>query len=77
MAVKHPSLTPESRAKLLRSYDQERRLVAKEVIDIAARLVRDTKMTAKQYVGTIEKNAGYITGTFLSRLRRHFIAERY
>ncbi|GAP91334.1 putative FAD monooxygenase [Rosellinia necatrix] len=66
MAIKHPSLTPESRSKLLQSYDTERRLVAKEVIDIAAKLVRDTKMTAKKYVGTIEKNAGYITGMGVS-----------
>lgn len=62
MAINHPSLTPAERSKLLQSYDTERRLVAKEVIDVAARLVRDTKTTAKQYVGTIQKNAGYITG---------------
>ncbi|KAI0903025.1 FAD binding domain-containing protein [Ustulina deusta] len=66
MALNHPSLTPDSKSKLLQSYDTERRLVAREVIDIAAKLVRDTKMTAKQYVGTIEKNAGYITGMGVS-----------
>ncbi|KAI0483809.1 FAD binding domain-containing protein [Xylaria cf. heliscus] len=66
MAINHPSLAPSSRSELLQSYDIERRLVAKEVIDIAARLVRDTKTTAKQYVGTIEKNAGYITGMGVS-----------
>lgn len=47
---------------LVRSYDAERRTVAQDVINVAARLVRDTQHTAKQYVGTIEKNAGYITG---------------
>ncbi|KAK1246166.1 hypothetical protein MKX07_005235 [Trichoderma sp. CBMAI-0711] len=47
---------------LLQSYDIERRQTAQGVIDVAAALVRDTVHTAKQYVGTIEKNAGYITG---------------
>ncbi|KAH0489733.1 hypothetical protein TgHK011_010149 [Trichoderma gracile] len=47
---------------LLQSYDIERRKTAQGVIDVAAALVRDTVHTAKQYVGTIEKNAGYITG---------------
>ncbi|KXT06106.1 hypothetical protein AC578_1326 [Pseudocercospora eumusae] len=47
---------------LIQSYDIERRTVAADVINVAARLVRDTMHTAKQYVGTIEKNAGYITG---------------
>ncbi|KAK8085440.1 hypothetical protein PG997_006711 [Apiospora hydei] len=44
------------------TYDLERRTVAQDVINVAARLVRDTMHTAKQYVATIEKNAGYITG---------------
>lgn len=61
-AVKNTSLVPEGALKLIRSYDTERRKVAQEVIDVAARLVRDTVHTAKQYVATIEKNAGYITG---------------
>ena len=61
-AVKNTSLAPEGALKLIRSYDTERRKVAQEVIDVAARLVRDTVHTAKQYVATIEKNAGYITG---------------
>ena len=60
--LKNTSLTPEGALKLSRSYDTERRKVAQEVIDVAARLVRDTVHTAKQYVATIEKNAGYITG---------------
>lgn len=47
---------------LLRSYDIERRQTAQGVIDVAAALVRDTVRSAKQYVGTIERNAGYITG---------------
>lgn len=47
---------------LIQSYDIERRTVAADVINVAARLVRDTMHTAKQYVSTIEKNAGYITG---------------
>lgn len=59
---KQGMIVPES---VIRSYDTERRTVAQDVINVAARLVRDTVHTAKQYVGTIEKNAGYITGKFL------------
>ncbi|KAI0169582.1 FAD binding domain-containing protein [Hypoxylon sp. FL1284] len=51
---------------VLKSYDIERRTVAQDVINVAARLVRDTMHTAKQYVATIEKNAGYITGMGVS-----------
>ena len=43
-------MTPDGALKLIRSYDTERRKVAQEVIDVAARLVRDTIHTAKQYV---------------------------
>ena len=49
-------------ADLIGTYDTERRSVANEVINVAASLVRDTVHTAKQYVSTIEHNAGYITG---------------
>ena len=49
-------------SSLIHSYDTERRTVAQDVINVAARLVRETMGTAKQYVGTIEKSAGYITG---------------
>jgi phenol 2-monooxygenase len=49
-------------ADLIRTYDIERQSVAQEVINVAASLVRDTVHTAKQYVSTIERNAGYITG---------------
>ncbi|GKT87589.1 FAD monooxygenase [Colletotrichum tofieldiae] len=52
--------------KLIRSYDIERRTVAQGVIDVAAALVRDTIKSAKEYVSTIEKNAGYITGMGVS-----------
>ncbi|KAI8960216.1 FAD binding domain-containing protein [Daldinia sp. FL1419] len=65
-AVKNSNLTPEAATRLIRSYDTERRTVAQEVIDVAATLVRDTAHTAKQYVSTIEKNAGYITGMGVS-----------
>lgn len=61
-AIKNAGLTPDAALKLIQSYDTERRIVAQEVIDVAAALVRDTANTAKQYVSTIEKNAGYITG---------------
>ncbi|KAL7621635.1 hypothetical protein AAE478_008962 [Parahypoxylon ruwenzoriense] len=61
-AIKNANLAPGAAVKLIRSYDTERRAVAQEVIDVAATLVRDTAHTAKQYVSTIEKNAGYITG---------------
>lgn len=49
-------------AELIRSYDTERRAVARDVINVASKLVRDTTGTAQDYVATIEKNAGYITG---------------
>lgn len=55
-------LQPGAAEKLIRSYDTERRSTAQGVIDVAAALVRDTVHTAKQYVGTIQRNAGYITG---------------
>nr|XP_036576921.1 FAD monooxygenase [Colletotrichum truncatum]KAF6783775.1 FAD monooxygenase [Colletotrichum truncatum] len=59
-------LSAASVEKLIKSYDIERRTVAQGVIDVAAALVRDTVHTAKQYVSTIEKNAGYITGMGVS-----------
>lgn len=61
-AVKSPDLAPDGALKLIRSYDTERRNVAQNVIDVAAHLVRDTVHTAAEYVATIERNAGYITG---------------
>lgn len=61
-AANNEGLSRDTATKLIRSYDTERRAVAQEVIDVAAALVRDTAHTAKQYVSTIEKNAGYITG---------------
>lgn len=61
-AVRNASLAPGAAARLIRSYDTERRAVAQDVINVAAKLVRDTMHTAEQYVSTIEKNAGYITG---------------
>ncbi|KAI0376982.1 FAD binding domain-containing protein [Hypomontagnella monticulosa] len=65
-AAKNDHLHCDAAMKLIRSYDTERRAVAQEVIDVAATLVRDTAHTAKQYVATIEKNAGYITGMGVS-----------
>jgi phenol 2-monooxygenase (NADPH) len=62
MAVRAEKVAPEVASRLIKSYDTERRSVAQDVINVAARLVRDTMHTAKQYVATIEKNAGYITG---------------
>ncbi|RFU81261.1 hypothetical protein TARUN_916 [Trichoderma arundinaceum] len=62
LVLKSPRLQVGATDKLLRSYDIERRQTAQGVIDVAAALVRDTVHTAKQYVGTIERNAGYITG---------------
>lgn len=60
--VENPKLRPNVAEELIGSYDMERRSTARDVIDVAASLVRDTVKTAKTYVGTIEKNAGYITG---------------
>jgi 2-polyprenyl-6-methoxyphenol hydroxylase-like FAD-dependent oxidoreductase len=62
MVVKNQSLRPGAADAIIRSYEMERRSTARDVIDVAAALVRDTVHTAQQYVGTIEKNAGYITG---------------
>ncbi|KAF4440334.1 hypothetical protein F53441_12282 [Fusarium austroafricanum] len=61
--VTQPSkLTTEARDYILRSYDIERRSTAAQVIGVAAALVRDTVHTARKYVSTIERNAGFITG---------------
>ncbi|KAJ4397584.1 hypothetical protein N0V93_001816 [Gnomoniopsis smithogilvyi] len=65
-AIQNPAFTTDGALKLIRSYDTERRQVAQNVIDVAANLVRDTVHTAAQYVSTIEKNAGYITGMGVS-----------
>ncbi|ATY64540.1 aromatic compound monooxygenase yhj G [Cordyceps militaris] len=66
MVINEPSLGKEAARTLLVSYDTERRSTAQGVIDVAAALVRDTVREAKTYVGTIEKNAGYITGMGVS-----------
>ncbi|EAS34804.3 FAD monooxygenase [Coccidioides immitis RS] len=55
-------LAPGAANRILQSYDAERRKVAENVIRVAARLVRDIKYEATQYVGNVEKNANYITG---------------
>ncbi|KAK6079443.1 FAD monooxygenase [Seiridium cupressi] len=65
-AVHQERLVPDVTTQLIRSYDIERRTVAQDVINVAARLVRDTMHSAQQYVATIEKNAGYITGMGVS-----------
>ncbi|KAH6645021.1 FAD binding domain-containing protein [Truncatella angustata] len=61
-AIRHP----DGATQLIQSYDTERRAVAQDVINVAARLVRDTMRSAQEYVATIEKNAGYITGMGVS-----------
>ncbi|KAJ5483601.1 MonooxygenaseFAD-binding [Penicillium desertorum] len=53
-------------AILLKSYDEERRMTAERVIDVAAKLVRSTVKTALEYVDRIEKSADYITGMGVS-----------
>ncbi|POR36250.1 FAD binding domain containing protein [Tolypocladium paradoxum] len=65
-AVTNTRMKAGAADKLIRSYDMERRSTAQGVIDVAAALVRDTVHTARQYVGTIERNAGYITGMGVS-----------
>jgi hypothetical protein len=62
MVLRQPNISKSAVENILLSYDIERRSTAQSVIDVAAALVRDTVREAKQYVGTIEKNAGYITG---------------
>ncbi len=64
MVVRQPVLEKSATRDILMSYDVERRSTAQSVIDVAAALVRDTIREAKQYVGTIQKNAGYITGSY-------------
>lgn len=56
-------------AALLKSYDEERRITAEGVIDVAAKLVRSTVKTALEYVDLIEKSAKFITG---NRFWLHF-----
>ena len=46
----------------LQSFENERLETARNVIDVAAKLVRSTVRTAKEYVGLIEQSAKYITG---------------
>ncbi len=81
MALQSTGLNAGAAAKLIQSYDIERRTVAQGVIDVAAALVRDTIHTAKQYVATIERNAGYITGKppslYMPRFRSIRSSARY
>jgi hypothetical protein len=61
--LKHgDSLAPGAAEKIIKSFDVERRRVSENVVAVAARLVRDTRHEASQYVGNVEKNAAYITG---------------
>ena len=62
MALACNKAKPADPCDLLSTYDIERRTVAQDVIGVAARLVRNTLHSAEEYVATIEKNAGYITG---------------
>lgn len=63
--LRNPKLDAKRSHELLLSYDTERRTIAEDVIDVAAKLVRATALEAKTYVATIEKKAGYITGKYL------------
>ncbi|KAL6704709.1 hypothetical protein ACN47E_007991 [Coniothyrium glycines] len=62
LMIKRPNLPLTLKSNLISSYDTERRATAKNVVDVAAQLVRSTKTEAKSYVALIEKNAGFITG---------------
>ncbi|KAF5024490.1 hypothetical protein F66182_3430 [Fusarium sp. NRRL 66182] len=64
--VRSSDLAADARDEILRSYDIERRSTAAQVIGVAAALVRDTVHAAKQYVSTIQRNAGFITGMGVS-----------
>lgn len=61
-SIKCPGIPQATRDALLGSYDLERRATAKEVVEVASKLVRATMTEAKQYVKLIEKNSGFITG---------------
>lgn len=60
--LKYPGLPIASRDAILSSYDLERRATAKEVVEVASKLVRSTLSEAKSYVSLIEQNSGFITG---------------
>ncbi|KAF2019988.1 hypothetical protein BU24DRAFT_419586 [Aaosphaeria arxii CBS 175.79] len=62
LLVKNPDLPNASKDALLGSYELERRATAKEVVDVAAQLVRSTVTEARTYVDLIHKNSGFITG---------------
>lgn len=64
----HQDLKPGVKDTILRSYDIERRAVAQQVVNVAAKLVRDTTHKATQYVGSIEKNSSHITGKWFQRV---------
>ncbi|KJZ69007.1 hypothetical protein HIM_11609 [Hirsutella minnesotensis 3608] len=64
--IQNKNLKPKAANKLIKSYDAERRGTAQNVIDVAAKLVRETVNEAKKYVGTIERSADYITGMGVS-----------
>lgn len=59
------ALATKGHTKALESYEIERLGAAKQVVDIAAKLVRSTTKTAKEYVDLIEANAAYITGKMM------------
>ncbi|KAF5019126.1 hypothetical protein F66182_8895 [Fusarium sp. NRRL 66182] len=61
-----PDLKPDVKDTILRTYDIERRAVAQQVVNVAAKLVRDTTHEATQYVGSIEKSSSHITGMGIS-----------
>lgn len=46
----------------LQTYDDERRTVAKGVVNVAGKLVRSTLRSAEEYVKLVEMNAANITG---------------
>jgi phenol 2-monooxygenase len=51
-----------SNSVVLKSYDEERRITAQGVVDVAAKLVRSTMRSADEYVKIVERSAGNITG---------------
>lgn len=60
--LRYPYLPESISGCIISSYDVERRVTAKSVIEVAAKLVRSTMADAKGYVELIEKNSGFITG---------------
>lgn len=60
--LRSASLPAKGAARLVGSYEVERRAVAAGIIDLSGGLSRDAVRSSAEYLARVEKNAGYITG---------------